>query len=118
MSHLFRFLGAPSADGDAWELREEEAHHVSRVLRLGEGAEVEVTDGAGRLVRGTLTQVGAKLVRVAVAAERRVERERGRFVFAVGALKPGGVDDVLAPLVELGVDAVRCSRSGMRRRIG
>lgn len=105
MAHRFRFIGERVADG-TWRLVGDEAHHVAKVLRLAEGTAVEVTDGRGAEAEGTLASIKASEVVIAVEAERRVDGPAAPFVFAVGALKPGAVDDILPALTELGVDEV------------
>lgn len=64
-------------------------HHLTRVLRMGDGAEVSYTDGAGTLGRGTLQQgavergpeaVGTSAPPVSVAVAPPASRQRARYV--------------------------------------
>lgn len=47
-----------------WELPEEEAAHCLRVLRLGVGDQLEVTDGKGKLFKMSITSVTGKRCKV------------------------------------------------------
>jgi len=105
MSHRFRFIGEKDA-GALWQLVGEEAHHLAKVLRLEEGAAVEVTDARGVWALGTVVRIGAKAVAIEATDEFREAAPDVRLAFAIGALKPGAVDDILPALTELGVDTV------------
>lgn len=70
------------------ELPEEEAGHCLRVLRLGVGDEVEVTDGKGNFYRAVITAAGGKRCRVELAG--RTEQEplwRGHLHLALAPTK-------------------------------
>ncbi len=54
------FLPEPPTAADLFPIPEDEAHHLTRVLRLTDGAAVEALDGRGHLYRGTLTDVGKR----------------------------------------------------------
>ncbi len=49
-----------SVHGNACVLSEEESWHCTRVLRLGEGAQVFLTDGLGNMYEGRMTKVHHK----------------------------------------------------------
>jgi 16S rRNA (uracil1498-N3)-methyltransferase len=55
--HLFY---SPAVNIDSISLGEEEARHCSRVLRLGLGDTVYITDGLGTLHEGTISELHAK----------------------------------------------------------
>lgn len=122
--HVFRFTGR-QIDDQLWLLDEEEAWHASKVLRLDEGATVEVTDGSGNLATGTLIrhekrhgrldgrlegkQEGkrdGKLLGVSVTRQVFSAPARARFELVLGALKPGDIDEIIPGLVELGAKKI------------
>lgn len=104
MSHRFRFFGSFEGGNQA-VLDAEETHHVTRVLRLPLGAEVEVTDGEGRIGRGRLS--GFKPLATVDLDALGVEAQPAwPITVALGALKPGDVDEVLPALVELGANHI------------
>jgi len=104
MSHRFRFIG--DEVGGQWQLGEEETLHLAKVLKLTVGAEVEVTNGKGGWCLGVVSSVKNKQTLID-ATESYQEVEPKTFVtLAVGALKPGSIDDILPAAVELGADKI------------
>ncbi len=104
MSHRFRFIGTEV--GGQWQLGEEETLHLAKVLKLTIGTEVEVTDGKGGWCLGVVSTIKNKLTLID-AKETFSEPEPKTFVtLAVGALKPGSIDDILPAAVELGADKI------------
>lgn len=90
----------PAAGGEA-VLSEDESHYVTRVCRLGPGAALEATDGAGRIAAlellGTAPRVTAR-----VTGARTVARARESWVLC-GAPEGQRGDWVVEKLAELGV---------------
>jgi 16S rRNA (uracil1498-N3)-methyltransferase len=88
-------------------LAEDEARHLSQVLRLGAGDEVSVFDGAGREFQARVERVardGADLRLIAevdAAAEPAV-----RLTLAQAVLKGEKMDDVVRDATMMGVSAV------------
>ncbi|MGH7266625.1 MAG: RsmE family RNA methyltransferase, partial [Candidatus Rokuibacteriota bacterium] len=56
-------IPADAIDGTRVRFAAGEARHLGRVLRLGAGAVVEATDGAGRVFRVRLDQLDASVAR-------------------------------------------------------
>jgi 16S rRNA (uracil1498-N3)-methyltransferase len=103
VAHRYRFFGSPQ-DGARWSLDDEEVTHALKVLRLESGAEIEVMNGKGevcvaRLVVTSKSKAHAEVVSTESFPEDTVER-----AILLGALKPGDIDELIAPLVEMGVD--------------
>jgi 16S rRNA (uracil1498-N3)-methyltransferase len=89
------------------ELPREEAEHLSRVLRLGVGDEVQVFDGRGHEYRGRVDLV--ERVRVRVAIERAVTpaAEPSVALTLVQAVPKGdGMDRIVRDAAMLGVVAI------------
>lgn len=104
MSHCFRFIGT-NAD-NKWVLGEDETLHLAKILKLKIGTVVEVTDGTGHWGRGKIVVIQGKQT-IIEATETIQEPEPATFVtVALGALKPGSIDDVLPAAVELGADQI------------
>ena len=105
MKHVFRFLGR--LEGDAWVIDDEsEVEHIRKVLRLVEGTEIEVFDGRGAWGSGRIETVGKERVDVIVAQQETTTRPGRALSIAIGAVKPGDMDDVIPALTELGADAI------------
>lgn len=86
-------------------LGEREAHHARDVLRLGEGAIVEVFDDAGAVARGTIVSSGADGVVVRVD-ELSPDAAPSVMALTVAAAVPKGdrADWMVEKLSELGVE--------------
>ena len=105
---LPRFL-ATSIDADAGTARlsDDEARHLSQVLRLAAGDQVAVFDGAGREFRARVERVfreGADLrllEEVPAAPEPAV-----RMTLAQAAIKGEKMDDVIRDATMMGVSAI------------
>jgi 16S rRNA (uracil1498-N3)-methyltransferase len=103
-----RFLAPPLAEGSRLVvLSDEEAHHAYRVLRLDRGDPVRVFDGVGHEWAGTIHEIGAG--RVTVAVDRAVEitpEPRTEVTLAVGLLKGAQMDTVVREATMLGAQAI------------
>ncbi|MBF0620024.1 MAG: 16S rRNA (uracil(1498)-N(3))-methyltransferase [Candidatus Omnitrophica bacterium] len=85
----------------------DEVHHLSRVLRLKAGDEVELIDGQGGVARVTLSEVSkSKVVSRLQAFERVPALSRGRIVLACALPKRVKFDDIIEKCTELGVDEI------------
>jgi 16S rRNA (uracil1498-N3)-methyltransferase len=105
MAHLYRFFGERSPEGN-WRLSDDEVVHALKVLRLADGAKIEVLDGAGSVGVGELeVESKSKAWAVRVTETFTAKDPVARCVM-IGALKPGDADDLIAPLVELGADRI------------
>ncbi len=90
------------------ELPENEAEHLVRVLRLGEGDEVDIFDGRGGLWRAEVVQVGKKTAVVRPLEAGRPAEELGvRLTLVQSILKGDQMDDVVRDAVMLGVTSIR-----------
>jgi len=103
-----RFLGPPLGPGSRLiALSDDEAHHAHRVLRLGRGDPVRVFDGVGHEWAGTIDEIGAR--RVTIAVDRAVEIAREppmEVTLAVGLLKGDQMDTVVRESTMLGAAAI------------
>lgn len=96
------------APGGSWTLTGDEARHAASVQRLRAGEEIEVVDGAGVRLRGTVAPgADARAVGIEVTEVIREEPPVTRLVL-VQALAKGGRDEMaVEAATELGVDEVR-----------
>src|SRR6187399_2295872 len=104
---LPRFLAAiDSASGTA-HLADDEARHLSQVLRLGAGDEVAVFDGAGREFRARVERVTRDGALVRLIEEQAAAPEpRVRLTLAQAALKGEKMDDVVRDATMMGVASI------------
>lgn len=109
------FLGDNVITGDGAVITGDLYRHMARVLRLKEGAEVELVDGGGTRYGGVVEEVGAKSlsVRITAAAAPPPEEEGPKITLYQGLPKGEKLDLILQKCTELGVaelvtfDAVR-----------
>ena len=110
-----RFLFKPNEREDSMvRLCSEESHHITNVLRLAAGAEVELFDGKGKLFLGEIEEIGKK-VRVRLVSQKEVLSQEGTALWLFQAdLKGKKMDLVIQKATELGVERIvpfTCSRS-------
>ncbi len=104
MSHLFRFLG--NYQDGIWTIDGSELHHLKKVLRLRPGDLVEVFNGCGYSGHGALLEASGELATVGVESTKFSPKMESSLILAIGALKPGTLEETLPFLVELGVDHI------------
>ena len=105
---LPRFL-AESIDADAGTARltEDEARHLSQVLRLGTGDEVAVFDGSGREFRARVERAGKDGADLRLLEEFPAAPEPAvRLTLAQAAIKGDKMDDVVRDATMMGVAAI------------
>jgi 16S rRNA (uracil1498-N3)-methyltransferase len=105
---MHRFY-APALSSDvSFELPDEEAQHLSRVLRLKAGDEIGVFDGQGHEALARIASVTARRVSVQFVEPRAaVPEPRVAVTLAQALLKSDKMDRVIRDAVMLGVAAVQ-----------
>lgn len=104
-----RFHAPDAAEGRTVALPEDEAQHLSRVLRLKRGSGVIVFDGRGREFDGIVEKSGKAEVLVAVGAPRpaALREPRVAVTLAQAVLKGDKMDDVVRDAVMIGAAAIQ-----------
>lgn len=110
MSNPVFFAPAGSLDGlgpgSEFVLEGAEARHAVTVKRLAPGEAVDIADGAGRRLTGTVSATGAGTLSV-LASEVLEEPQPATRLVLVQALAKGDRDELAAETAtELGIDAV------------
>lgn len=96
------FSGVRLSVGDELRLPDEEAHHLSKVLRARAGESIEVVDAAGRLFVAELT--GGREANV--LEERPAPEDRGSVTLCQAVPKGRHMDLVVEKATELGAGAI------------
>lgn len=92
----------------SFDLPADAAHHASRVLRLREGDEVEIFDGAGQARTGILVEIAGKRVVVGELTDSTLVRESPlQMVLAQGLPSGDKLDWVIQKATELGVTEIQ-----------
>lgn len=103
-----RFFAPPeSFKEDTVLLDPEETHHLVRVLRLGEGARVQVFDGQGRNYAAVLQQVDSRGALLKVVEELALWGESPLdLTLGIGLAKGEALDAVVRQATEMGVKLI------------
>ncbi|MFJ7749389.1 16S rRNA (uracil(1498)-N(3))-methyltransferase [Arthrobacter sp. NPDC097144] len=105
------FFGEPDAvrsagPGSVFVLEGPEAHHAVAVKRLARGEQVDIVDGAGRRLTGTVAAAEPSRLEVSVETVTE-ENEAADTLLLVQALAKGGRDEqAIEAATELGVHGV------------
>jgi len=112
------FVDAQLAPGARVALPAEAAHHAANVLRLREGEEIVLFNGAGGEYPARIGALGRKSVEVELGAHAAIEREsRLNVTLLQGLSSADRMDYTVQKAVELGVAAVQpaaCEKSVVR----
>ena len=105
MQNLRRFWAPPERWAqDRVVLDREETHHLSRVLRLPEGARVLVCDGRGRAASAVVCALATEEAVLSLEGEVPVQAESPlQVTLGVAVAKGDAVDQVVRQATEMGV---------------
>jgi 16S rRNA (uracil1498-N3)-methyltransferase len=93
---------------DSGELDEDESAHLTRVLRLRTGDEIDVFDGEGRMFHARVVETGRARARVALIGPAAAAAEPAvRVTLVMSVLKGDKMDGVVRDAVMMGVAAVQ-----------
>ena len=80
-----------------------ESHHLTKVLRLTEGDEVEALDGKGGKYKTKIASIESKSVKLQIVEKEFFNNSNLNFRLAIALLKGNRWEDMIRPLTELGV---------------
>lgn len=101
------FVPSISAALGVVTLSPDESHHLTHVLRLAVGAEVEIFDGAGHEWRGRVVSVGRRAAAIEIGeAVTPVPEPPVRVTLGMAILKGDQMDAVVRDATALGVAAI------------
>ena len=101
------FLDAPLAEEAAVDLDARQANYLVNVLRMADGDEVLVFNGADGEWRARLTAAGKKSWRVIAVAETRPQTPRPDLHYLFAPLKQARLDYMVEKAVEMGAGRLR-----------
>ncbi len=97
------FVEAPLAEGLSVVLDAAQANYLGNVLRLGEGGEVLLLDGASGEWHAEVVEAGKKRMTLTVREATRAQEAVPDLTLAFAPIKKGRVDWLVEKAVELGV---------------
>lgn len=95
-----------AAPGSTVVLEGPEAHHAAHVVRLRSGEPVDVVDGRGRRIKGTVVDAGRTRVSVEVISVVDEEPVTPRIVVVQALAKGDRGERAVETLTEVGVDVI------------
>jgi 16S rRNA (uracil1498-N3)-methyltransferase len=93
------------AKGSAVKLEESEHHHLSRVMRIGVGEEVEIVNGEGALAVAKVSSIDKHSTTLHVLHADTTPRSGRQIILAVPLMRPNKLELVIEKGTELGADA-------------
>jgi 16S rRNA (uracil1498-N3)-methyltransferase len=105
MLHRFH-VPQPLLPGEVAAITGEELHHALRAVRLREGEEVELFDGAGSAARGTVEELAREEIRVRLTALVPSRESPLAMTLAMAVIQLEKFELVLQKATELGVRAI------------
>jgi 16S rRNA (uracil1498-N3)-methyltransferase len=103
------YVPAASGSGQIVALPEDEAQHLTRVLRLAAGATISVFDGRGHEFEAVVERAGKNEVLIAIGSEQKPPASEPRVAVTLvqAVLKGDKMDDVIRDAVMMGVAAIQ-----------
>ena len=98
------FFNPTDQHGDIVSLSAEESKHITKVLRLQPGTEVELLNGSTSVHTGTIIQVGQEVQIQITASSQQDDTINTQVRIAQGILKGQKMDMVIQKCTELGAD--------------
>lgn len=99
-------LVAASGPGSVFALTGPEARHAVAVKRLSPGEDVDIVDGAGRRLRGTVRSADPALLEIDVHEAESEPEPQYEFTLVQALAKGDRDEQAIEAATELGVDAV------------
>ena len=98
------FFNQTDQNGDIISLSAEESKHITKVLRLQPGTEIELLNGSNTVHTGTIIQVGPEVQVHITASRHQDDKTTTKVRIAQGILKGQKMDMVIQKCTELGAD--------------
>jgi len=99
------FISSADIKGKSIELAGDEHYHLSRVVRLRQGAQVILFDEKGRSYQACVENSSRERTRLRLIEEKEAEVSNLRIVLAQAVIKSRGMEMILQKGTELGVSA-------------
>ena len=103
---LSLFIVPEITDGSRITVDGDEAHHAIKVMRMGIGEELQLTDGRGSWAQGSITAIDKKSFTIAISARGESARNHPELVVIQALTKSDRARETIELLVEAGVDRI------------
>lgn len=98
------YLDADLITEETVSLRDAEHHHLSHVMKLSAGEEVELINGRGTLAIGKITEIHKKDTSVYILSLKKKPPTSPRLILAVPLMRPSKLEWIVEKGTELGAD--------------
>ncbi|MBI9016937.1 MAG: 16S rRNA (uracil(1498)-N(3))-methyltransferase [Phycisphaerae bacterium] len=89
------------------EISGTEAHHITNVMRLSPGTQIEIFDGLGTLAKGVIGTTSKKMVIIEISDLQKLQqRQTGKVTIVASIAKTDRFDWLISKCTELGVDRI------------
>ncbi len=106
MKHVFRFF-AEAKGPFQWEFDDSEFSHLKKVLRLGPGDSIEITDLQGRLDRGPIEKIDKpEIILASSSTSETLEKTSPGIHLAIANLAPQEMDKLIGDLGEFDLESI------------
>jgi 16S rRNA (uracil1498-N3)-methyltransferase len=92
--------------GQTQELSGDEGHHAVSVMRLSVGEQIKIADGSGNWVRGTITEVSKRSLKIDVAQRGNAQAGKPELVVVQAVTKSDRTKEMLELLTVGGADQI------------
>lgn len=99
------FIDQPVSTGMAYTINGPDARHIANVLRMKQGDEIAMFDGAGHTLKARIDTLSSRTVRVTITDLQPCDTESPLHItMAQAFLKDKKMDDLVRQLTELGIN--------------
>lgn len=100
------FFDGPLEQGRSIDLQDSEHHHVSRVMRIAAGEEIEIVNGRGILAFAKVAHVRKESTELHLIRCLQFQPSQSHLTVAIPLMRPNKLEWVLEKAVELGANAL------------
>lgn len=99
------YVDADLSEGSQVSIVGTELHHLSHVMRVRIGEEVELVNGKGSLATGRLVSVDKKTAALEILSSTHTPIQPDRLILAIPLMRPAKLEWIIEKGTELGADA-------------
>ncbi len=98
------YLNVPLTEETVVKLEEQEHHHLSRVMRVSPGEEVELVNGHGSIAKAIVSRIDKQATTLQILTLQTIPRPSHQIILAIPLMRPNKLELILEKGTELGAD--------------
>jgi 16S rRNA (uracil1498-N3)-methyltransferase len=99
------YYPGPLVEGTSIQLEGDEHHHLSRVMRISIGEEIELVNGQGSLAHATVSDLAKRSATLHLLRVATLPRPTSELLLAIPLMRPSKLELIVEKGTELGADA-------------